>query len=470
LRLFAPPLWQVSLPRHWQNTAAVEPRSSLIRESALSLSIADKPLDELPAVVELAPVQVAPAEPPSIATVLGTVWLLGTITCLGITTIRWIAFHRLLRFACPAPLAWQGVSDRLARRMGLRRGPQLWLMRGPLSPLMWFGFGRASILLPADLAVRLDGRRRAAILAHELAHFRRGDHWVRWLEVLATAVYWWNPLVWLARRGLREAEEQCCDAWVVWALPAARRVYADALIDTADFLSRAQPAVPALASGLGTVRHLRRRIVMIMRGGVPHRLTRSGAFLALTIGIALLAFSPGRAQDRDDDPQPDAPRPKTARKSEDARPDPRQMDDMAELRQHVRDLRRQLADAERKLEAFENGRFSGSGTGAALPGRNRPRAGGIAGTAPVAPGAPAGGVTAPLLPTTPAPPAPPALPGTPPPPQPRAPGSAEGGRDPDGRMRALERELADLRREIAEMRRDMRRRSENASERGPSRP
>src|SRR5205823_4185796 len=122
--------------------------------------------------------------------------------------------------------------------------------------------------------------------AHELAHLRRGDHWVRWLELLATAAYWWHPVVWWARRGLRTAEEQCCDAWVVWALPAARRAYADVLVDAVDFLSEARPALPPLASGVGEVRQLRRRLVMIMRGGVPRRLSRLGLMVGLAGSVA----------------------------------------------------------------------------------------------------------------------------------------------------------------------------------------
>ena len=69
-------------------------------------------------------------------------------------------------------------------------------------------------------------------------------------------LYWWHPVVWYARRELREAEEQCCDAWVVATLPGAGRAYASALLDTLDFLSAAPPAVPLLASGLGQVSDL----------------------------------------------------------------------------------------------------------------------------------------------------------------------------------------------------------------------
>ena len=53
-----------------------------------------------------------------------------------------------------------------------------------------------------------------------------------------TALYWWNPVLWWARQALRDVEEQCCDAWVVWAFPDAAKSYAETLLETLDFLNR----------------------------------------------------------------------------------------------------------------------------------------------------------------------------------------------------------------------------------------
>jgi BlaR1 peptidase M56 len=122
---------------------------------------------------------------------------------------------------------------------------------------------------------------------------------VRALEFLAMGLYWWHPVVWYARRELREAEEQCCDAWVVATLPGAGRAYASALLDTLDFLSAAPPAVPLLASGLGQVSDLKRRLTMIMRGTTPRALGWRGALTVLALGALLLPVLPTRAPAQD---------------------------------------------------------------------------------------------------------------------------------------------------------------------------
>ena len=68
-------------------------------------------------------------------------------------------------------------------------------------------------------------------MTHELAHLRRGDHWVSRLELAAGLIWWWNPLYWLARARLNAEAELACDAWVVWAFPKDRLAYAEVLFE-----------------------------------------------------------------------------------------------------------------------------------------------------------------------------------------------------------------------------------------------
>jgi len=79
------------------------------------------------------------------------------------------------------------------------------------------------ILLPRDLWAELSEEQRDTLLLHELAHLRRRDHWVRRLELVVLGLYWWLPVAWWACRCLHEAEEECCDAWVIEQFPATPR-------------------------------------------------------------------------------------------------------------------------------------------------------------------------------------------------------------------------------------------------------
>jgi beta-lactamase regulating signal transducer with metallopeptidase domain len=226
-------------------------------------------------------------------------WLAGTASWTGLAAVRVRRFRRLLRYAQPAPLWLREEVHALASRLGLRRVPGVWLVPGRLAPMLWAVGSAPRLLVPVGLLDGLTDEQRATLLLHELAHLRRRDHWVRVLEMLTTALYWWHPVVWWARRELREAEEQCCDAWVVWALPGAGRTYATALLECLDFLSDAPSPLPLGASGIGQTNDLKRRLTMIMRGITPRRLSWGSGVVLAGVGLMLLPLVPSFAQEED---------------------------------------------------------------------------------------------------------------------------------------------------------------------------
>jgi beta-lactamase regulating signal transducer with metallopeptidase domain len=248
----------------------------------------------------------APAPAPSVnwrpvLAAAGWVWLAGSAVWFLSVAACVLRFHRQLRHARPAPPELEEQARELAARMGLARCPRLALVPGPVPPMVWMVVGPPRVFLPAELLASLDASERASLLAHELAHLRRRDHWVRWLELAAQGLYWWYPLVWLARRQLQSHEEECCDAWVVGEVPA--RSYASAILQTLDFLAGAPP-VPATASGLSRVAALKRRLVRIMGGGVPKRLTVVGRLALLAVALGVLPLLPTAAPTEAAAPEP----------------------------------------------------------------------------------------------------------------------------------------------------------------------
>ncbi len=255
----------------------------------------DEVLDaEAPAAVEepSIPSPVASTAAPLWPQILRIVWGVGALAWFVLVLERLHHFRRLLRFARPAPAALQQRTRRLAEALGLKYCPRVRLLPGRIAPMLWAIGGPPRLLVPADLLDVLSDKQLDTLLVHELAHLRRRDHWVRVLEFVVMGLYWWHPVVWYARRELREAEEQCCDAWVVSTLPDTGRTYASALLDTLDFLSTAQVAVPPLASGLGQIADLKRRLTMIMQGNTPRSLTWPGCLAVVALGLAVLPMLP----------------------------------------------------------------------------------------------------------------------------------------------------------------------------------
>src|SRR5207237_8805139 len=140
------------------------------------------------------------------------------------------------------------VED-LATRLRVRP-PTASMVPGIGSPLLWC-LGRPKLLWPAEGMELLKPDSIRGVIAHELAHLRRRDHWVGWITLLAGCVWRWNPLFWFIRGRLYVCAELACDAWVVGTLPEVRRAYAEALIEVLQLLVRKATPVPALGMGSG---------------------------------------------------------------------------------------------------------------------------------------------------------------------------------------------------------------------------
>ncbi|WP_419939164.1 M56 family metallopeptidase [Candidatus Palauibacter sp.] len=201
-------------------------------------------------------------------------WLVGTASVLGWTLVRTLRFHgSLVRASQTAPPEVQRLAREVAHRLGLGAAPTVYATRAQLSPMVWWAGGKVRILLPSELLADMDAAELRCILAHELAHVRRRDHVVRWLEWLACAAFWWNPVAWWARRRLRASEELCCDALAVAATGAEPRAYAGALLRVIDFMSAARTPGPlSFASTInrcGRASRLERRFRVIMTNRTP---------------------------------------------------------------------------------------------------------------------------------------------------------------------------------------------------------
>ncbi len=227
------------------------------------------------------------------------IWLIGMAAVCLVQLRRILRIHRLALGGKPAPGWLEELLADTASRLEVRK-PQVRTISGAHSPFLW-GLGRPLLLLPESLVASLPQTRWPGVLAHELAHLKRRDHWVAWLKLAATCLWWWNPIAWCARRRLRENAELACDAWAVWAAPDGRREYAEALIDV--FEAGVEKAVPTATLALGADIRLgfQERLTMLFHDNLPRKLSWQGTALAATLLLAALpAWQAATATDEDD--------------------------------------------------------------------------------------------------------------------------------------------------------------------------
>ncbi len=312
LKLVTPPLFEVSIPWPEQSrVASAVPNTPETRVAALNIEPAGDRGDSF--VVELSEEQLEEAVLATESTATAPrwtpddwmrmaclIWISGTAMSLAVAAARIVRFRRHLRDLIPVEQDTQDWVDDLAHGLGIDRTPSVWWTDGKLPPLVWSLSWRPRIVIPHSLWKGLDQRQRSTLIVHELAHIRRGDHFVRFFELIVSALFWWHPVLWWARHALREVEEQCCDAWVVWACPDAAKSYAETLLETLDFLNQSDLREPLLASGFGKVNHLRKRLTMIMSGNTPRLVGFWGTLGSLGIAATLLPLNATWAQKADE--------------------------------------------------------------------------------------------------------------------------------------------------------------------------
>jgi beta-lactamase regulating signal transducer with metallopeptidase domain len=197
---------------------------------------------------------------PALADILLPIWFAGAACGLlvfgaGMTRLTWLA--RQARSIDAGP--WRSICDELAARGGLRRVRLLQSERRAL--LVTWGARTPKILLPAGAAGWTPQRIRI-VLAHELAHAGRGDWVVQTIGELLRAIYWFNPLFWLASRRLRRESELAADDAVIEAGVAAAD-YASELVAIARELRAERHAWVPAAAIVGPS-HFERRITAML--------------------------------------------------------------------------------------------------------------------------------------------------------------------------------------------------------------
>jgi beta-lactamase regulating signal transducer with metallopeptidase domain/HEAT repeat protein len=150
-------------------------------------------------------------------------WISGMIVMAGITL--WSYLRLVRRVGEPSQLdeelkpEWQTQWRSLLAAEGVRREIPLRATSGAGPSLCRLPRGYV-LLVPIETWSELTVAARAAILRHELTHYRRGDVWKSLAVRVLALPHWFNPAAWWSVRRFDEAAEWACDRAAVAELPA----------------------------------------------------------------------------------------------------------------------------------------------------------------------------------------------------------------------------------------------------------
>ena len=138
-------------------------------------------------------------------------WLAGLIIVLGrVTFVRVLLANLHSKKSTNVDDHIQQRAIALATQFGLRQGLTLTVLGSIRTPIA-FGIVRARIGLPLDFTDRFTETQQDAMLAHEIAHLKNRDPFWYLVIDLVTAVLWWHPLIWFARRRFHRTSELLAD-------------------------------------------------------------------------------------------------------------------------------------------------------------------------------------------------------------------------------------------------------------------
>ncbi len=242
------------------------------------------------------PPAAAPGDVPAISIAaaasrfLAALWFAGALVTLSVLLVGLIRLRRMAAAARPIDGGpWVRDAAEIADALGLRR-PIVLLQSDHPTLLVTWGLRRPRVILPAA-ARGWTGERARIVLRHELAHIRRGDWAAQMAGELLRAVYWFNPLVWIACARLRQESEHACDDAVL-AGGVDATDYATHLLDLARTLNAARRLnVPAPA--MARASSLEGRICAMLNDrldrrplAAPMRIAVAVAFVIVTAAIA----------------------------------------------------------------------------------------------------------------------------------------------------------------------------------------
>ena len=264
------PAWRIPLlpAAPWvsnEPSQSIEVNSGAVSPSVIDKSVAgaidNTPAEQTTTRTEPAVSSANPSQPATVVSsarsvprsplaVLAAIWFVGAALVLLRLALGTWQVGRLARVGARVEDgAWLSLTQRLANRLGVSR--PLTLLRGDrlAVPVTW-GIVYPAVLLPQEADDWSDDQRRF-VLVHEMAHVKRFDALTQLLAQLAVALFWFDPLVWIAAHQMRVEREHACDDYVLrdGTTPS---LYAGELLEMVRNIGtprheRAAPAFAALA-------------------------------------------------------------------------------------------------------------------------------------------------------------------------------------------------------------------------------
>jgi beta-lactamase regulating signal transducer with metallopeptidase domain len=196
------------------------------------------------------------------------------------------------------------ILNGLTNRFDLRTTPALYFSEEVDTPMVIGGLC-PKIVIPEPLLQSFDSEELSLVLAHELAHLKRGDLWFQTLASLIQAIFFYHPLIWVASRELQVAQESATDQLALNLTRASRKRYAQMLVSSTLNHSFPLPQPIGVLTMYGTYHSLQERIKSMKNPNLKNSPVMSSVTVALAgiVFVTLPAYRIARKQSGQEGPE-----------------------------------------------------------------------------------------------------------------------------------------------------------------------
>jgi len=200
-------------------------------------------------------------------------WALGAALFMGISIKKYLQYRRLVLH-----------NSRLYHSIDC----QITVAISPIAHTpMLIGLIKPTIVLPE---IRFEDVKLDIILTHELVHYKRKDLLLKMVGMIANAIHWYNPAVYILNRQLSAFCELSCDEEVVSEMDAnGRRLYGETILQVLQYstIQRGLAGNLMFATNLcNSKNNIKRRLKSMMN--TSKKMKKSVAALALATGMLVV--------------------------------------------------------------------------------------------------------------------------------------------------------------------------------------
>lgn len=211
------------------------------------------------------------------------IWVIGVINILAFTILMYhILNSRLKYYSLNANDNIYSVLEKSKLKIKVNSKIKIIISKYISTPALT-GILKPKILLPLNM-IDLDEEELTYIILHELSHYKRKDIFVNYILLLLQAIHWFNPIIWIFMKKIREDMEFATDEKVLNILDNKyHKNYAQSILSVIEKSNTLTfyPSLVSMASDKNKVEKRIRRIKQM-------KFIKSRKFIFTTVGILVI--------------------------------------------------------------------------------------------------------------------------------------------------------------------------------------